>query len=72
VVLPAAVLVYLGTSMLLRTIPREDMQALYSATLGRRFRTSSPSRTNQQETEPELYLVDETVRTSEDSTVPEV
>ncbi len=72
VVLPAAVLVYLGTTMLLRTIPREDMQALYSAALGRRYRTSLPSRANQQETEPELYLVDETFRTSEDSIVPEV
>lgn len=72
VVLPAAVLVYLGTTMLLRTIPREDMQALYSATLGRRYRTSLPSRANQQETEPELYLVDETFRTSENSIVPEV
>ena len=72
VVLPAALFVYLGTTILLRTIPREDMQTLYTATLGRRFRAPPSARANQQETEPELYLVDETFRTSEDSIMSEI
>jgi len=43
VVLPAALLVYLGVAMLLRTIPAEDMQALFSAIREKKSRAARQS-----------------------------
>jgi O-antigen/teichoic acid export membrane protein len=55
-ILPAAMLVYLGAATILGTIPREDLQALYSAIRHKAHR-SPPNPLVEQQTEPELPTV---------------
>lgn len=70
VILPVAMLVYLGATTLLGTIPREDLKALYTAMRHKAQRTSPVPLDNQQEMEPEeMQSVDTTFYADED-TVP--
>jgi O-antigen/teichoic acid export membrane protein len=53
VILPVAMLVYFGTATLLKTIPREDIRALYNAIRRKVHRVSAPP-TELQEEEPQI------------------
>jgi len=54
VILPVAMLVYFGTAILLRTIPREDIQELYRAIRLKVHRASTPPPAESQEEEPQI------------------
>ncbi len=55
VLLPIAMLVYFGVALLLRTIPREDYQALYHAIRQKAQRSPGPSTDGLSETSVPLY-----------------
>ena len=68
VILPVAVLVYFATATLLRTIPREDVQALYRALRRKAHRASTPPTEPQEEeaqiTEKLPYIRVDDIQTS--------
>jgi len=57
VILPVAMLIYFGTTAVIGTVPREDIQALYSA-IGRKVQLPSESLESQQEGEMPPLLND--------------
>ncbi len=57
VILPVAMLIYFGTTAVIGTVPREDIQALYSA-IGRKVQLPSESLESQQEGEMPPLLKD--------------
>jgi O-antigen/teichoic acid export membrane protein len=62
VILPIAMLIYFGTATLLRTIPREDVQALYRAIYRRTEGRASPSAVEYQEEEQESEITEKLPR----------
>jgi len=69
VILPIAMLVYLGAATVLRTIPREDINAVYKAMRYRAQQASSASPDPQEEKEPGLKAGD-LMYLTEENTVP--
>jgi O-antigen/teichoic acid export membrane protein len=70
--LPIAMLVYLGTATLLRIIPREDIMALYSSIRHKAQRILPETPVTQLEAEQDLQTVEESPSTTEKVAVTEV
>lgn len=69
VILPVSIVVYLGSATLLRTIPRDDIKALYTAIRHKEKPTSSVNYQQEVKAEVEVEPVDAMLYTDED-TVP--
>jgi O-antigen/teichoic acid export membrane protein len=66
VILPIATLIYFGTATLLRTIPREDVQALYRAVRRRAEGRASPSGVEYQEEDQAKEITEKLPRIKRD------